>query len=127
VEQIGKVTKVDEKNVEIKVERSAACDNCRACDVFSNRQDIVINVKNKLDLKLDEEVAVNFEEINFLKAILIMYGLPFLFMLIGIITGLILKGEMYALILGMINVVFAYVLISLFQKKFRFKYKISRK
>ncbi len=85
--EIGKVIKVNENKITVELERKEACAKCRACSVGMKSETMVIECFNSCEAKLNEKVEIVLEEKNFIQAVLIMYGIPFVFFVVGLSAG----------------------------------------
>ncbi len=85
--EVGKVYKVDGDFVELVLKRREACGKCRACSAGLTEKEMNMRAKNACGAKVGDNVEVYIAQENFLTAVAIMYGIPFVFFMIGIIGG----------------------------------------
>lgn len=85
--ELGKVTDCQGDLVTLTLKRREACGKCRACSAGLTEKDMEMKAKNLCGAKVGDRVEVFIEQTNFMKAVLIMYGVPFVFFMIGIIAG----------------------------------------
>ncbi len=82
MEEKGKVIGVKGNIAVIEMERNEKCDKCGLCRKTLGRTPF-IEVKNKINAEVGEEVIVKIDEKIFLKIISLIYGMPVL----GLICG----------------------------------------
>lgn len=116
--EIGQVIKAYDNKVEVKMERTEACAKCRACSVGMESKEMIINAENLCGAKANDFVEIVLEEQNFLQAVLIMYGLPFISLLVGAFAGYYISlklnlqyNEIIGFFTGLIFVVLSYLWI----------------
>ena len=85
----GQVIERKENLVVIKMTRTEACAKCSACFVGAgmSSKDIIVEADNECDANIGDWVEMELRENGFFMATLIMYGLPFLGLMAGIILG----------------------------------------
>lgn len=116
--EIGKVVGIDKNKVTVKMTRTEACAKCRACTMGMETQDMIIKASNLCNADINDNVEIVIEEENFIKAVLIMYGIPFISLIIGIFGGYYISkavgignNEVIGFCSGMILVVITYLWI----------------
>ena len=82
--------------------RASACSRCGACKIWNDRY-VIVKAYNPAGAKLHDRVRVSLEPGVFLKAIGILYGIPFAAIMLGFFAGTYLGrflnfGEYAALI-----------------------------
>lgn len=85
--EVGRVIAVEGDLVKLVLKRKEACGKCRACSAGLNEKEMEMKAKNLCGAKVGDRVEVFIEQTNFMKAVLIMYGVPFIFFMIGIFGG----------------------------------------
>lgn len=85
--EIGKVIELNNESVTVILERKEACAKCRACSAGMSKTEMIIKAVNCCDAKIDDNVEIVLEEANFIQAVLIMYGIPFVALLAGVFLG----------------------------------------
>lgn len=83
----GVVVEIKDKLAVIKLERTEACAKCRACVAGMSKKDMIIEAENECDAKVDDWVELELRDNGFGRAVLIMYGIPFVGLMIGILSG----------------------------------------
>jgi sigma-E factor negative regulatory protein RseC len=89
----GIVTKVYSSTAWVKCTKSAACESCSAkgfCDsVGGGGSDDVVEVEaiNAAGAKVDDRVTISFETSSLLKVSFLVYMVPVLFLILGVVIG----------------------------------------
>ncbi len=71
----------------VKIHRKEACGECRACLSGMTETEMDVEAKNLCDAEVGDWVELELQENAFFSAVLVMYGLPFLGFIVGIIAG----------------------------------------
>ncbi len=116
--EIGQVVEIEGNKVVVKLKRTEACAKCRACTVGMQSQDMIIKAYNNCEAKIGDSVEIVLEEADFVTAVMISYGIPFLSLIIGTFLGFSISeilgfgyGELVGFAFGIIFVVIAYLWI----------------
>ncbi|WP_054738817.1 SoxR reducing system RseC family protein [Cellulosilyticum ruminicola] len=88
---LGTVEKVENKYIYVKMERQDMCGECHACEMLTDKKSCNLKCVSNLKCKAGERVEVSLENSTFLKATYIMYGLPFVGLVIGFLIGYLLQ------------------------------------
>ena len=84
----GIVTELKDNNIAyIKMKRTEACAKCRACVSGLSEQDMFIDAENDCGASVGQWVELEFDNNGFFYAVLIMYGIPFVALISGILLG----------------------------------------
>lgn len=86
----ARVTRIVGTQAEVVLERSSACGHCHAsdlCDAFSNRSVVHVLVENPLKARIGQVVELGSERSLGLRAAFMVYLLPALFFVTGIVVG----------------------------------------
>ena len=84
----GIVTELKDNNIAyIKMKRTEACAKCRACVSGLSEKDMFIDAENDCDASVGQWVELEFDNNGFFYAVLIMYGIPFVALISGILLG----------------------------------------
>ena len=86
--EIGQVVECDGEFVKIRMERQKACEKCRACAPSVNGEHMYMIAHNACGADVGDWVSIDLDGGFFLRAMLIMYGLPLMMLLAGIGLGL---------------------------------------
>lgn len=122
--EVGKVVSVEGEYVNLILKRKEACGKCRACTAGLTEKEMKMKARNLCGAKAGDNVEVFIEQANFMKAVLIMYGIPFVFFMTGILAGyygaiyLNLGHEvLFSIGLGLGLTLISFILIHLNEKK----------
>jgi len=116
--EIGCVVDTDKNKVVVKLNRTEACAKCRACTAGMESKDMIIKAYNECDASVGDNVEIVLEESNFIAAVAIMYGIPFLALILGTAVGIFITksisvgdSELIGFIFGIVCVCVAYMWI----------------
>jgi sigma-E factor negative regulatory protein RseC len=123
----AKVTSTYDNNMaRIMVMRNEMCGSCSECPV-SKGEEFYMDVYNEANAKLGDDVEVEMDNNDFLGASLIMYGLPLVSFILGVIIGYFIypifglskPNEILAMLLGFICTAITYMMIRHFEPRLR--------
>lgn len=83
----------------VKIQRKEACGECRACFSGVMKADMDVEAKNLCDAEAGDWVELELQENAFFNAVVVMYGLP----LVGFIGGVLLGYFCVPMVLPMIS------------------------
>ena len=83
----GLVYEVKDDLLKATIHRKEACGECRACFAGMTKSEMDIEAKNLCDAEVGDWVELELQENAFFNAVVIMYGLPFIGFIAGIILG----------------------------------------
>ena len=120
MKQIGIVFELNDDKAKIIVTRLAACgSSCESCSAHcgENKQEY-INVKNDIGLKIGDRVEITTDSKAVLKYIALVYGLPLIFLISGVVIGMLLNlKEMYSLLVGFVFMIVSFIFIKTIDNK----------
>jgi len=124
--EFGQVIKIMDQDVKVRLNRQEACAKCGACSAGLESKDMFIEALNVGDAKVDDWVEISLKEENFIVAVAIMYGIPLIGLLIGLIGG-VLFGEIFipkfaeiiGVISGLLGAGISFLLIHVNEAKFK--------
>ncbi len=126
--ETGLVIDLNNNDITVSMARSEACAKCGACITGLNSQEMIISVQNACGAKIGDHVSIELNESVFLSAVAIMYGVPFLALLLGFFAGTQINGyfdiaynELVSFCLGLILMFLTYFLISKNEPRFKSK------
>lgn len=124
---IGKVLSTNGNKAFVSLVRTSACGgNCKACGGGCETVAHTIEVMNSIDAKAGELVEVIMDDSLGLKASAILYAIPFLGFIIGILLGYVLKlSELKSFFLGVLGIAISYLCIYFIDAKNKHTNKIS--
>lgn len=125
MEQVGFVKKIEGSNIELEVRRISGCGGgCNNCSSSCEVTPHIITVPNKLNAKVGDFVELKGEARNILKYVLIVYMIPFVIFIMGIILGnSIFKAigfssyEILSFFTGIIFLIISFFFVRLIDKK----------
>lgn len=85
--EMGLVVAVDQKNAQVRFERSAACSKCRACGMLADAKEIIISVENTLSAKVGDSVEIDMQTKGVMMASAIVYVIPLIALFLGLFVG----------------------------------------
>ena len=71
----------------VKIHRKEACGECRACLSGMTEKEMDIEAKNLCDAEEGDWVELELQDNAFFNAVMIMYGLPFVAFIAGVVVG----------------------------------------
>lgn len=124
--EVGEVIGTEDDNLVVKMQRTEACAKCRACTAGMKKEDMIIKAQNLCKASVGNKVDIVLDNADFMKATIIMYGIPFIAFMIGIFGGYygaynlgINNGELIGIAAGLILVVITYLIIHSQEDKFK--------
>lgn len=125
--EIGQVIEKRNNNrLLIKLERQEACAKCRACTAGMRTEEMLLEAENLCNADINDNVEITLEEADFMKAVLIMYGIPFLCFIGGLLISYFVLNNMgingadaISFFIGIVLVVIAYFVIHVFEPHFK--------
>ena len=92
---VGTVRKLENDYALVTIERQDMCGECHACEMLGETKKCEIRCINRAQADVNDQVEIDLAKPTFLKASFIMYGVP----LVGLLAGLLL-GTLLPLSLG---------------------------
>ncbi len=125
--EIGQVIEKRENNrLLVKLERQEACAKCRACTAGMKSEEMLLEAENLCNAEIGDNVDITLEEADFMKAVLIMYGIPFACFMTGLLvtyftmTNMGISGaDIISFLVGLVLVVISYLVIHSFEPHFK--------
>ena len=113
---------VDSKNnlAVIKLRRQEACAKCRACIAGMSEQEMIMEAENRCNAQVGDWVELEMVGSGFFEAVLIMYGIPCLCFLVGLLGSYYLvmprffpstSPDVPSFVCGIVLTVLAYLVI----------------
>lgn len=87
MQETGKVIKDNGEFIKVLIVRRTACGDCGACQAGKKNLNMVLDIENTIDANLGDEVLLELNNENFLLASLILYGIPLIALIFGILLG----------------------------------------
>lgn len=90
----------------VRIIRREACGECRACLSGMMENDMDIEAKNLCDAEVGDWVELELQDNAFMNAVLILYGIPLVGFLAGILLGYFVVGPLVPISESLTAVVF---------------------
>ena len=111
----GLVHTIKDDLVIATIHRKEACGECRACLSGMTKTEMDIEAKNLCDAEVGDWVELELQENAFFNAVVIMYGLPFIGFIAGVVGGYYgtmkffptIPAFLPSLVLGVLGIVIA--------------------
>ena len=111
----GLVHTIKDDLVVATIHRKEACGECRACLSGMTKTEMDIEAKNLCDAEIGDWVELELQENAFFNAVVIMYGLPFIGFIAGVVGGYYgvpkvvpgISPVLPSLVLGILGIVIA--------------------
>jgi|SRR5699024_5687392 len=125
MEQIGFVRRVHGYDMELEVRRASACGGgCSSCGGSCEVEAHIITIPNELDAKVGDFVELKGEAKNILKYTFIVYMIPFITFIVGIVlVNSIFKGRGYAnyellsFLMGIVSLAIAFLFVKIIDSR----------
>ena len=118
--EIGVVEKLEKGKAKVKVDKKDECSKCGMCLFSAGAKSTTFTCENKLGAKTGDTVVIDLTEKGKLPGILLVFLVPLI--LIGIsavISLVVIKKEMWMLILSLISIAVWFFILSFIDKKFK--------
>ena len=92
---IGTIERFEGKYAIVKIERHDMCGDCHACELLTDKKSCTLRCVNEVKGKIGDRVEVDLENQVFLKATYMMYGLPFIGFMLGLMGGYVLQAYLH--------------------------------
>lgn len=83
----GVVKQVDKKYAVVEMQRQEMCGDCHACDAITTKKSCTLKCEKEIECQVGDLVELNLAQPTFLKATYVMYGIPLIGFILGIIVG----------------------------------------
>lgn len=94
MEQLGYVRRIEDNMAEVEVRRISGCGGgCGSCGGCSTRN-IIVKLENNIGAKSGDFVEIRARSNNIIKYALIVYMIPFIMLILGILIGINLFQSM---------------------------------
>lgn len=124
--EIGQVKATRGEKVVLQMVRNPACGSCRACSMGLEDKAMELTALNLCQAKAGDMVEIKLERDRFLSAVSVLYGIPLVSLLVGMVLGYLLGRQMQimqtegmAIICGLALMLASFVLIRSQEKKFK--------
>lgn len=124
--EVGEVIGKESGKLIVRMERKEACAKCRACTAGMKKEDMIIRAENVCNAEVGNKVDIVLDNADFMKATLIMYGIPFVAFMAGIFCGYygalkmgINNSEVVGVVAGIVLVIVTYLIIHSQENRFK--------
>lgn len=83
----GVVKEVHKDSAVVIMERQDMCGDCHACEMISGKKQCTLTCHNHVECEVGDRVEVTLTNDHFLKATYIVYGVPLIGFIMGILIG----------------------------------------
>jgi len=126
VKEIGTVVEITGTQARIEVTPNKACRTCPACTVCRPQGTVRhIEADNRVDAHVGDEVCIETSTKQSLVAILLVFGVPVVLALVGLVVGASL-GNLLSMILGVTGFIAGLVVAKIFNNIFTRKQLLPR-
>ncbi|MEF9958606.1 MAG: SoxR reducing system RseC family protein [Niameybacter sp.] len=98
---VGRVEKLEKGFAIVTMERQDMCGECHVCELLGEKKSCTLKCVNECQCQIGDKVEVDVAKASFLKATLILYGLPLLGLIVGVGLGYFIS-ELASLGLGIL-------------------------
>jgi|UniRef100_A0A7C6A9C4 sigma-E factor negative regulatory protein RseC len=115
MEENGKVIELTENGAKVCVTPSQVCGSCvqaKACATIGAKTKIIL-ANNPINAQVGDWVKIELKEKSRTTSILLVFGLPILALLFGIIVGEIVAGDKMATIFGGSGLIIALIVVKI--------------
>ena len=115
MEEIGKVIEIRGETVKIEITPSGGCSNCsqaNICNPFGQNKK-VIELKNTINAQIGDFVKIEIKEKDRILSLSLLFGVPIVLFVSGVIIGQTISGDKLSAILGGAGFVFAFLLVKI--------------
>ena len=118
MKEFGIVTAVDKNRATVKVDKKDECSKCGMCLFPKGANAVEFNAKNDLDAKVGDKVLIETEKDGKLIGAILAFLVPLILIGVSALIGyLVIKSEIWILILSLVLIIAWYVVLSLIDKK----------
>jgi len=115
--EIGRVVGIENGELIVSHKRSKACAKCSVCVQGTGENEMIMRAVNECGANAGDFVEVELKDGTLIKAVGIVYGIPFAAMLAGFTLGyFFLNGEIAAFAAGIMLMVISYGIVRLFER-----------
>ncbi len=119
MEEVGKIVGLVGNKAQIEITPSAICGNCsqkNVCNPFSQNKKL-IELNNTIHGQIGDLVKIEIKEKNRILTILLIFGLPALLFVVGVIIGQRIGGDKFAAIFAGVGLIVSYGIIKIINNR----------
>ena len=125
MEQIGFVRSVKDGKVELEIKRVSGCgENCKGCGSSCDIPAHILTLPNKINASVGDFVEIKGESKKIIKYSMIVYMVPFIFLIGGIVLGNnYFKSignpnyEILSFLTGLVAIILGYLFVRIIDKR----------
>lgn len=114
---VGQIVEAHGDTVLVRFKRTKACGECKMCASFGS-DEAIVEVENRLNARVGDKVELALHSVSMLKASLIIYGIPLLALLCGVLIG-IQFSDLLGAALGVAAAILSLLIIHFFEPQFK--------
>lgn len=125
MEEIGKIIALANGKARIEITPSGGCNHCaqaQICNPFGKNKKI-IELPNTINAQVNDLVKIEIKDKNRILSILLVFCLPILLFLIGVVIGNQNAGNTSAALFGGIGLLLAFIIVKIINNYFLRKNK----
>lgn len=115
--QRGVVTQINGQTGRVRIQRNAACGDCKKCIISEEQSFVEVDALNRTGARVGDQVEVVMESGNVLLAAFLVYIVPLITMFLGYIIGQAIGGAAWGYILGGLMLILPFFGLKLAEKK----------
>lgn len=123
MQELGIVTALHGSQAEVRITRLTACATCGKCGHgLDAPREMIVNARNGAGAAIGDAVRLHVEDVSFIKASAIVYGVPLVAVLLGFLIGGAIKtpsGANLAGPVGGLTFLASLVLVWLYDRRLR--------
>jgi len=119
--EIGIVANIKGDKATITLPRKSACDKCRMCLAAPEKDKVTITLNNQLGAIVGDKVAIEMSGGYVMTAAFIVYLMPLIFAVAGLIIGINLWNEGIAIILTLTGLIIGFILVIIIDRRLKQK------
>lgn len=90
----GQVVDIKNNFAVVKMIRTEACAKCRACLQGMNEKEMFVEAENSCEAVTGDWVEIELQDNGFFSAVLVLYGIPMIALVVGLLIGYFIAGPM---------------------------------
>lgn len=91
----GTVKEVKGNTAVVVLERQDMCGDCHACEMISGKKACTLTCEKHIPCKVGDEVEVTLTTDYFLKATYLIYGVPLVGLIAGLVLGVVISQSLH--------------------------------
>lgn len=124
--ETGEVVKIKGENAVVRVQQSSACAKCHMCAFREGEKHIDLTLNNQIGATTGDLVELEMGANYVLSSAFIVYGVPLLMALAGLLIGIFaIHNELITLLIVVVMLVAGFATVSLLDKKLKRKPNFS--